>query len=53
MWSCPPGMTNIMAAIIAVHSSATTMMLVPAIPVRKSRPAMTNIGMQQKIIINP
>ena len=44
-------MKNIMAAIIAVQTSAYTMAPVPATPVTTSAPTMTSMGTQQANII--
>jgi hypothetical protein len=46
-------MPRIIIAIIAVHMSATNRKPTLATPVATKTTAMTNIGMQQAIIIHP
>jgi len=46
----PPGIMNIIAAIMAVQTSAYTMAPEPSTPVRMSTPTTTSMGMQHTII---
>jgi len=49
-WCFPPGIMNIIAAIMAVQASAYTMDPEPSTPVRMSTPTMTSMGTQHTII---
>ena len=48
---CPPGMANIMAAIMAVQTSAIRMTCGPAMPASTNTPAMISIGKRKPCVV--